>query len=81
MLKPKFVELQSIKVLCVRKEGAYDKSAKEAWEVLMGFAYQNQIKYPNLPIFFSKSSIFRNFRGIMGILVSTIFMSLIYYSV
>ena len=45
MLQPKIVELEPVEVLCVRKEGAYDKSAKEAWEVLMGFAYQNKIKY------------------------------------
>ena len=45
MLKPKIVELESVEVLCVRKEGSYEKSAKEAWEVLMGFAYQNKIKY------------------------------------
>ncbi len=45
MLVPKIVELKPIEVLYVRKEGAYDKSAGEAWEVLMGFAYKNKIKY------------------------------------
>jgi AraC family transcriptional regulator len=45
MLEPKIVELKPIEVLYVRKEGAYDKSAKEAWEVLMSFAYKNKIKY------------------------------------
>ncbi len=45
MLKPKIVELEPIEVLYVRKEGDYNKSAGEAWEVLMGFAYKNKIKY------------------------------------
>jgi AraC family transcriptional regulator len=45
MLEAKIVELKPIEVLYVRKEGAYDKSAGEAWEVLMGFAYKNKIKY------------------------------------
>jgi len=42
MLQPKIIELNPIEVLCVRKEGAYQKSAKEAWEVLMSFAYTNK---------------------------------------
>lgn len=45
MLEPKIVELKPVEVLYVRKEGAYDKSAGEAWEVLMSFAYKNKIKY------------------------------------
>ncbi len=45
MLEPKIVELKPIKVLYVRKEGAYGKSAGEAWKVLMSFAYKNKIKY------------------------------------
>ena len=45
MLEANIVELKSVEVLYVRKEGAYDKSAGEAWEVLMGFAYKNKIKY------------------------------------
>jgi len=45
MLQPKIVELEPVEVLYVRKEGAYDVSAGEAWEVLMGFAYKNKIKY------------------------------------
>ena len=45
MLKPTIVELKPVEVLYVRKEGAYDKSAGEAWEVLMSFAYKNKIKY------------------------------------
>jgi AraC family transcriptional regulator len=45
MLEAKIVELKSVEVLYVRKEGAYDKSAGVAWEVLMGFAYKNKIKY------------------------------------
>ena len=45
MLEAKIVELTPVEILYVRKEGAYDKSAKEAWEVLMSFAYKNKIKY------------------------------------
>jgi len=45
MQKPKIVELKPIEVLYVRKEGDYNKSAGEAWEVLMSFAYKNKIKY------------------------------------
>jgi AraC family transcriptional regulator len=45
MLKAKIVELKPVEVLYVRKEGAYDKSAGEAWKILMGFAYKNKIKY------------------------------------
>ena len=45
MPEPKIVELEPIEVLYVRKEGAYIKSAGEAFEVLMGFAYTNKIKY------------------------------------
>ena len=45
MLKAKIVDLEPVEVLYVRKEGAYDKSAGEAWELLMGFAYKNKIKY------------------------------------
>jgi len=45
MLQAKIVELKPVEVLYVRKEGAYANSAGEAWEVLMGFAYKNKIKY------------------------------------
>jgi AraC family transcriptional regulator len=45
MQEPKIVELKPVEVLYVRKEGDYNKSAGEAWEVLMGFAYKNKIKY------------------------------------
>jgi AraC family transcriptional regulator len=45
MQMPKIVKLESVEVLYVRKEGNYNKSAGEAWEVLMGFAYKNKIKY------------------------------------
>jgi len=45
MLKHKIVDLEPVEVLYVRKEGAYNKSAGEAWELLMGFAYKNKIKY------------------------------------
>ena len=45
MLEAKIVELTPVEVLYVRKEGNYNKSAGEAWEVLMGFAYKNKIKY------------------------------------
>jgi AraC family transcriptional regulator len=45
MKEPKIVELKPVEVLYVRKEGAYDKSAGEAWERLMGFAYEQKIKF------------------------------------
>jgi AraC family transcriptional regulator len=45
MLTPKIVELEEVEILYVRKEGDYTKSAGEAWEILMGFAYKNKIKY------------------------------------
>jgi len=45
MLKSKIVVLEPIEVLYVRKEGDYNKSAEEAWKILMGFAYKNKIKY------------------------------------
>jgi AraC family transcriptional regulator len=45
MQEPKIIELKPVEVLYVRKEGDYNKSAGEAWEVLMGFAYKNKIKY------------------------------------
>jgi len=45
MLEAKFVELEAIEILYVRKTGPYTKSCGEAWEVLMGFAYKNKIKY------------------------------------
>ncbi len=45
MQEPKIVELKPVEVLYVRKEGDYNESAGEAWEVLMGFAYKNKIKY------------------------------------
>ena len=44
MLKPKFVELNDMEILYVRKTGEYVKSSVHAWETLMGFAYQNKIK-------------------------------------
>jgi AraC family transcriptional regulator len=45
MQEAKIVELKPVEVLYVRKEGAYDKAAEEAWKILMGFAYKNKIKY------------------------------------
>ena len=45
MLKPKYLELEPVDVLYVRKTGDYTKSCGEAWEVLMAFAYQQKIKY------------------------------------
>jgi len=45
MQEPKIVEFKPVEVLYVRKEGDYMKSAGEAWEVLMGFAYKNRIKF------------------------------------
>lgn len=48
MQEPKIVELEPVEVLYVRKEGKYDTSAGEAWEVLMGFAYKNKIKFKKI---------------------------------
>lgn len=48
MQEPKIVELAPVEVLYVRKEGKYDTSAGEAWEVLMGFAYKNKIKFKKI---------------------------------
>ena len=45
MLEPKIVELKPIKVLYVRKIGAYVTSASEAWAILMAFAYEQKIKF------------------------------------
>ena len=44
MLKAKFVELESVEVLYVRRTGDYMRSCGEAWEVLMSFAYKKKIK-------------------------------------
>jgi len=44
MLTPKFVELDDMDILYVRKTGDYTKSSGQAWEALMGFAYKNKIK-------------------------------------
>ncbi|PLY08042.1 MAG: AraC family transcriptional regulator [Arcobacter sp.] len=44
MLEPKIVELDDIEILYVRRTGAYQKAAQEAWEVLMPFAYGHRIK-------------------------------------
>jgi len=45
MLKPKFITLEPLDVLYVRKTGDYNKSCGEAWEVLMKFAYTQKIKH------------------------------------
>ena len=45
MEEPEIVKLEPIEVLYVRKQGAYTKSATEAWEILMEFSYKNKIKY------------------------------------
>lgn len=45
MLTPKFVEIEPIDVLYVRKTGIYNTSCGEAWEILMKFAYEQKIKY------------------------------------
>lgn len=37
MLKPKIVDIEPIEVLCVRKTGAYSKSASEAWQSIVAF--------------------------------------------
>ncbi len=45
MVTPKIVTLTPTEVLYVRKEGAYAKSAAKAWQVLMGFAYEQKMKH------------------------------------
>ena len=45
MLKPKFVELEPVDILYVRKTGDYMNSCTQAWEVLMKFAYEQKMKY------------------------------------
>ncbi len=45
MIEPKIVKFEPLEVLCVRKRGDYTQSAKEAWSVLMKFAYTQKIKY------------------------------------
>lgn len=45
MLEPKFVELESVDILYVRRTGNYNESCGEAWEVLMKFAYTQKIKF------------------------------------
>jgi len=48
MLEVKIIELTPVEILYIRKEDNYNKSAGEAWEVLMGFAYKNKIKYKKI---------------------------------
>ena len=45
MIDVKIVDFQPVEVLCVRREGDYTVSAGQAWEVLMGFAYPQKIKF------------------------------------
>lgn len=46
-MKASFRELGDTPVLYVRKTGAYGDAAKEAWGVVMGFAYRNRIITPD----------------------------------
>ncbi len=45
MIDVKIVDFKPIEVLCVRREGDYMVSAGQAFEVLMGFAYPQKIKF------------------------------------
>ena len=45
MVEPKVVNFQPVEVLCVQRIGEYTTSAKEAFEVLMKFAYNQKIKH------------------------------------
>jgi AraC family transcriptional regulator len=45
MIEPKIVDFERVEVLCVRAMGDYTVSAGEAFGVLMGFAYEQKIKY------------------------------------
>lgn len=42
-MKPEIRELPDTKVLFVRKTGAYNTAASAAWDVLMGFAFKNNL--------------------------------------
>jgi len=42
-MKPEIVEIDDIKVICVRETGSYEKAAPEAWGKLMKFAYSNKL--------------------------------------
>jgi len=44
MLKPKFVELEPIEILYVRKTGDYTKSCGEAWQIILDFITNQNIK-------------------------------------
>jgi len=45
MKEPKIVDMEKVRVLCVRKTGAYTESASEAWAALMQFAYTQRMKH------------------------------------
>lgn len=45
MLNPTIVELNPLTIFYVRKTGAYETSASEAWNILMSFAYEQKIKF------------------------------------
>jgi len=42
-VKPEMREIEDMRVLFVRRSGAYSEAAKSAWETLMGFAYKNRL--------------------------------------
>ena len=44
MIKVDIIDFKSVEVLAVRKVGDYEKSATQAWEALMSFAYAKKIK-------------------------------------
>jgi AraC family transcriptional regulator len=44
MLEPKIIKMKDIEILYVRKVGAYQKAAQDAWEILMPFAYEKKMK-------------------------------------
>jgi len=44
MIEPKFVKMDDVEILYVRKTGDYRVSSGHAWESLMGFAYKHKIK-------------------------------------
>lgn len=43
MLEPKFIEIEPIEVLYVRKTGAYMQSADEAWKAMVSFVSDNKL--------------------------------------
>ncbi|WP_044836951.1 hypothetical protein [Thalassomonas viridans] len=50
-MKAKIMTIADIPVLAVRKQGAYQEAAEQAWQGLMSFCYGNKLMSPavNMP--------------------------------